>query len=230
MNYKLNIHPQIQEQYPNYSALIIYANGLINAPSDDYSTKLLRQAEEKQRQIFGNDKPSSHSHIAAWREVFKGFGANSSKYLCSVEALLSRTLKGNYLPTINRFVDIYNAVSINHLIPIGGEDLDQLTSDLTLQIATGKEHFITYQNGQEIIENPKPNEVIWADNSGVTCRRWNWRQCHRTALTINTSNAYFVLDILPPYSIKQLMDAGNELIQHLKYYCPNCNITQNVLS
>ena len=37
------------------------------------------------------------------------------------------------------------------------------------------------------------------------------------------------LDRLPPYSIKQLMAAGEELIQHLKSYSPGCSITYKLV-
>jgi hypothetical protein len=43
---------------------------------------------------------------------------------------------------------------------------------------------------------PRPGEVVWADREGVTCRRWNWRQCVRTRLTESTAGAYFVFDAL----------------------------------
>ena len=59
---------------------------------------------------------------------------------------------------------------------------------------------------------PEPGEVIWADSTGITCRRWNWRQCRRTQLTEDTQNVYFVLDRLAPYSIEALMSAGEDLM------------------
>lgn len=230
MNYKLKITPHIIEKFPEYTAFVIYAQGLENRPSDEYSTGLLRSVESKQREAFGTEKLSSHPHIAAWREAYKSFGSKPSKYLCSVEALLSRTLKGQDLPVINHLVDLYNTVSIRHVLPVGGEDWEQLTSDLILTFATGEEPFVTYQSGEQVVEYPAPGEVVWTDSTGVTCRRWNWRQCRRTALTVDTSNAYFVLDSLPPYSIEQLMVAGEELMEHLKKSSPNCTINHEILS
>lgn len=229
MKYKLKINPSTIEKYSDYAAFVIYASGLVNKPSNKFSTEILRAAEREQRKAFGTEKPSSHPHIAAWRKAYKDFGAKPTKYLCSVEALLSRTLKGNDLPNINCLVDIYNAVSIRHLLPVGGEDWDHLSSDLTLTIASGQEPFVTYQSGEEVIEHPEPGEVIWVDSTGVTCRRWNWRQCHRTALTVNTSNAYFVLDCLPPYSMEQLKTAGEELMEHLRNTSPSCTISYGIL-
>lgn len=164
-----------------------------------------------------------------WRETYKSFGSKPSKYLCAVEALLSRTLKGQDLPTINQIVDLYNALSIDRMLPIGGEDWDCLKSDLTLRLAIGNEPFITSHGGKEVINYPKPGEVIWADKEGVTCRRWNWRQCRRTALTVDTRNAYFVLDRLSPYPVDSLIDAGNKLTEYLKLFFPGCSISREIL-
>lgn len=58
-----------------------------------------------------------------------------------MEALLARTLKGQDLPAINRVVDLYNAVSVRHVLPVGGEDWDRLDGDLVLMEATGTEPF-----------------------------------------------------------------------------------------
>jgi DNA/RNA-binding domain of Phe-tRNA-synthetase-like protein len=229
MHYRLKADPRIFEKYPYYTALIIYAHGLSNQPGNEYSTKLLRDAESKQRAAFGDTKPASHPHIAAWRAVYESFGAKPKKFLCSVEALLTRTLKGNDLPTINYVVDVYNAVSISHVLPVGGEDLDRLESDLVLTFATGTEPFDTTENGEAVITYPEPGEVVFADSAGVTCRRWNWRQCRRTALTTATHNAYFVLDSLAPYTIEELMNAGEELMKYLRETSPDCAVTYELL-
>ncbi len=59
--------------------------------------------------------------------------------------------------------------------------------------------------------------------------RWNWRQGRRTQLTLDTHNAYFVLDRLPPYSIEALMTASNELMKLLASSSPGCTLTYELL-
>ncbi len=127
-------------------------------------------------------------------------------------------------------MDVYNAVSVRYVLPAGGEDLDKLESDLVLKFALGDEPFINLQNGEEAISQPDKGEVIWADSKGVTCRRWNWRQCVRTALMPQTSNAYFVLDRLPPFSVQTLEAAADELIEHIKQISPSCRVDKEILS
>jgi DNA/RNA-binding domain of Phe-tRNA-synthetase-like protein len=167
--------------------------------------------------------------IVAWREAYKSFGAKPKKYLSSLESLLRRTLKGQDIPTINRLVDVYNAISVKHLLPVGGEDWEQLTSDLVLSIATGSEPFVAMQEGVETVTYPEPGEMIWADRTGVTCRRWNWRQGLRTRLTEETRHVYFVLDRLAPYSLEALKAAGEELKQTLQHRFPASTITTALL-
>ncbi len=229
MSYRLKIDPQIIAKFPDYTALIVYARDLQNEASDATSTGALQAAEAKQRAAFGDNKPTSHPHILAWREAYKNFGLKPSKYPCSVEALLSRTLKGQDLPLINKVVDLYNAVSVSYVLPVGGEDWDALTSDLTLTFATGSEPFGVFQDGAEVITYPEPGEVIWADSSGATCRAWNWRQCLRTRLTPATQHAYFVLDRLAPFPAHDLLAAGHALADYLRTSSSGCTLEFEVL-
>jgi DNA/RNA-binding domain of Phe-tRNA-synthetase-like protein len=113
-------------------------------------------------------------------------------------------LKGESLPRINALVDTYNAVSLRHLIPVGGEDLDELRGDLRLVRA-------------------EDGEVVWRDDEGITCRRWNWRQEPRTRLTENTTRAFFVFDQVPP---QDALDAAvRELTEHLRARTPEARIS-----
>ncbi len=227
--YRASINSDVLQQFPEYSALLLYAENLTNGPSDDYSTALLRRVEQERRARISLEDLPQQPHIQAWREAYRRFGSNPKKFPSSLEALLKRVLKGNELPAINRVVDIYNAISLEHMIPAGGEDWTKLASDLVLTAATGSEPFVVFHEGQETITYPDKGEIIWADAEGVTCRRWNWRQCRRTQLTEHTRHAYFVLDSLAPYSREQLQAAGEALANHLRHVAPDCAISMEIL-
>jgi DNA/RNA-binding domain of Phe-tRNA-synthetase-like protein len=68
-----------------------------------------------------NTKSTFSPHVAAWREAYQAFGAKPNRTRNSLEALLRRAATD--LPRVNRLTDIYNAISVLHQIPIGGEDL-----------------------------------------------------------------------------------------------------------
>ena len=229
MTYRLVIDSQIFEQFSDYQALIVYAEGLNNFASTEESRALLRSAEQECRVNLTLNTLSQHPHIAAWRDAYRRFGAKPKKYPCSVEALLQRMLKGQDIPAINGIVDLYNALSLKYVLPVGGEDRDKLVSDLHLTYAQGQEPVVTTQDGQEQIAYPDAGEIIWADTAGVTCRRWNWRQGRRTQLTEETRSVYFVLDRLAPYPNETLWAAGEELKQHLLRWFPRCTITTEML-
>ena len=194
---RVRVDPAVAEKYPDARIAVVYGLGIANAPSDAASDAALHAAREHAARLLGGQKPQSHPHIQAWRSVYQSFGAKPSKYLCSAEALIQRALK-EAPPRINRLVDFYNAVSIANVLPVGGEDLDCLRGDLVLRIVDGRQTFdIADAGGDEPMAVPA-GEVVWADDAGVTCRRWNWRQGRRTRLTEASRNAYFVLEALSP--------------------------------
>jgi DNA/RNA-binding domain of Phe-tRNA-synthetase-like protein len=171
----------IHERYRDYAAAVVVAAGLRNGPSDVDSERRLAAAEAGLR-ARGLTRAAEDAHLAAWRQAFSAFGAKPSKYPSSAEALATRVLKGQPLPRINRLVDLYNAISVRHLLPVGGEDSDRLDGPLRLVIAEGDEPFDPRGDGAAV-EYAVRGEVIWRDDRGVTCRRWNWRQGARTQLT-----------------------------------------------
>ncbi|MDX2007690.1 MAG: phenylalanine--tRNA ligase beta subunit-related protein [Meiothermus sp.] len=222
--YRVLADPAVLESFPHYRLLVLYARNLHNTPSTPYSTAELRAAEAAARARFAHQRPAEHPHIAAWREAYAAFGLKPSKFPCSAEALIARAVKGAELPAINALVDLYNAVSVGRVVPVGGEDWDRLEGDLYLRFADGSESFDTFRDGQPAIEHPQAGEVVWADRAGVTCRAWNWRQGLRTRLTEHSTNAYFILDSLEPYASAELEAAGEQLSTYLRRLSPGCQL------
>ena len=198
---------------PDYRALLIAAEGIAPGPSDAMSEALLAQAEAAAGAALADMPVDRLPHIAAWREAYRAFGAKPQRTRNSAEALIRRAESG--LPRINRLTDTYNAISVRYQLPIGGEDLSRYTSSPHLLRATGEEPFETVASGEPVIEHPDAGEVVWADDAGVTCRRWNWRQSPRTALTDETTSVLFILDALEPLTDDALQAAADDLITAL---------------
>ena len=215
LRHTAGVDGEVFAAHPEYVALIVFAEGIGNGPSDDDSSAVLDAAEQHLR-ARGLTRPADDPHVAAWRAAFSAFGAKPSKYPCSAEALAARVLKGGTLPRVNVLVDLYNAVSVRTLTPVGGEDLDHLQGALRLTIAAGDEAF----DGPD--GAPRPGEIVWRDDAGVTCRRWNWRQGVRTRLTDATTRAFFVFDRLPGLDESGLEDAAARLESLLKARWSRC--------
>jgi DNA/RNA-binding domain of Phe-tRNA-synthetase-like protein len=121
-------------------------------------------------------------------------------------------------------------VSIACLLPVGGEDLDRYAGAARLVRAAGDEDFDTTTGGQPAVEHPDPGEVVWRDDRGVTCRRWNWRQCVRTRITHSTTTAMFVLDGLAALGPGGLRAAEAELTGSLARLSPGATFTSRLLA
>jgi DNA/RNA-binding domain of Phe-tRNA-synthetase-like protein len=172
---------------PDYRAMLLAVDGLVPGPGDQASDALLQAAEAAAGEALRDRPLEQIPHVAAWREAYRAFGAKPKRTRSSLEALLRRA--GSGLPRVNRLTDCYNAVSVLHQIPLGGEDLTRYTGAPRLIRATGTELFDTVADGIAVTERPDPGEVVWCDDAGVTCRRWNWRQARRTQLSEDTTTA-----------------------------------------
>lgn len=213
---------------PDYRALLLVATGVTGGPSDEASDAVLRAAEVTARARLGGGPPEALPEIAAWREAFAGFGVKPRQARSSVEALLRRVDAG--LPRIDRLTDLYNAMSLTHLIPFGGEDLDRYAGPPRLVRATGDEPFDTIADGEPVTVTADPGEVLWRDDLGVTCRRWNWRQCVRTRLTEATTNVLFILDGLDPVTTEGLHAAADDLSSRLLARNREARISRRLLA
>ncbi|AEX54646.1 B3/B4 domain-containing tRNA synthetase [Rahnella aquatilis CIP 78.65 = ATCC 33071] len=172
------------------------------------------------RFVLENDFSWTDEHLSAWGEVFKAFGAKPKRTPCSADALRKRVLKDGTMPAIDPVVDLYNAVSIQYAIPVGGENISAYIGHPLLTFATGSEPFDTLKAGEPVMESPDAGEVIWRDDAGVTCRRWNWRQGIRTRLDSDAQNMWFILESLPAMPLQALHDAGDMLIHGLEQMMP----------
>ena len=213
---------------PDYRALLVAVDGIVPGPSDQGSDALLQAAEAAAREALGGGPADQLPHVAAWREAYRAFGAKPKRTRNSLEALLRRAESG--LPRVNRLTDLYNAVSVLHQIPVGGEDLTRYAGAPRLKRADGDEPFDTTADGVAVIEHPDPGEVVWCDDAGVTCRRWNWRQARRTQLREDTTTALFILDALDPVTGEALHAVADDLTTRLARLGPAVRAARRLIA
>ncbi|MFJ1970104.1 B3/4 domain-containing protein [Streptomyces sp. NPDC087903] len=225
MTLSLTVSDEVRTLAPGFTHVAVEAYGLVNGPSTDESSALLEDAARRLAVRLDGRAPHEDAHVAAWREVYTAFGSKPSRTRNSAEALAKRALTESGLPRINLLVDLYNAISVAHLIPVGGEDLDRVQGGMRLVRATGDEDFVTTAGGEETVEHPDAGEVVWRDEAGVTCRRWNWRQGPRTRLTEESVSAIFLLESLAPMPVADVVAAGAELAELLEKFSPGARIT-----
>jgi DNA/RNA-binding domain of Phe-tRNA-synthetase-like protein len=176
---------------------------------DEAAHELVTAIAEAQATVTDEDL-AAHPAVAPWREAYRRFGVKPSAHRSSIEGLL-RSIRSRGVPSVNPLVDLYNAVSLRHLLPCGGEDLDAIQGDLRLTVAAGGEGFVPLGGSEPL--PPQPGEVVYADDAGIVCRAWNWREAERTKLTDATRRAVLVIEALPPRTTDDLQQACYDLAE-----------------
>lgn len=189
----VEISEEISARWPSYTVVLVAAEGVDPGLIADTAHSLVADADAS---VLVADPEAPDPHVVMWREAFREFGVAPRVARSSVDALVRRSAGGKGLPRIGAIVDLYNAVSVLHRVPIGGEDLALYTGAARLIESAGREPFETVADGQPIVQWAEAGEPVWVDDLGVTCRRWNWRQTSRTAISEATRDVGFIIDSL----------------------------------
>lgn len=214
---KFRIDQKIFQDFDKPFIGVVVVKGVDNKGNDPEISLLLRKAEADLKKQLERLDISTHPHIAPWREAYRKFGSKPRDFRCSIEALTRIVLKGSEIRNISKLVDLYNLISIKYMLPVGGEDLDKMKGDLVLNYAKGDEEYSAL--GEDLNDPPQKGEVIYRDDLGVICRRWNWREADRTKLTSNTKNAILVIENLSPIPQDIAEKATQELAELVNKYC-----------
>lgn len=219
------IDREIFDTYPLYQAGLVAISDLSPGESSAHSETMLADAEMWGANLVSEADIADIEVVRRWREIYAGFGVKPREARSSVEALLRRTPQG--LPRIDRLTDVYNAVSVRLLTPLGGEDAQGYEGVPRLVVADGSETFESYVDGELVSVAVPAGEIVWRDDLGVTCRRWNWRQCVRTRLNEATTDALFIVD---GWGTRQEVEATiNALVESLRVDSPSAHVSSRVI-
>ncbi|MBN1272702.1 MAG: hypothetical protein JXB26_10585 [Candidatus Aminicenantes bacterium] len=211
------ISPEIFELFPGVHIGLVQAFGLDNRGENGEVAQTLKEKEQDIRLRYKSETLSQLPRIAAWRQAYSLFGAKPKKYKSSVENLYKNILKGKTLRHINLLVDIYNFISLKHMIPSGGDDTEKVEGCIHLTIAEGGEIFQPL-NATET-QTVEKGEVVYRDDRDILCRRWNWREAEKTKLTEKTREALLVVEGLPPAGYNDVVAASEDLSRMIQKYC-----------
>lgn len=224
---RFRISPRFFEKFPEAWVGVLVARDLDNRGEEGALVDLVRAAQEDLLERIHGGVLTEHPRIACWREAYRAFGAKPKKHPSSIESLARRSLKGEPLRSINKLVDLYNTISLRHLLPAGGEDLEKVQGDIELTLAGDGEAPVRLL-GEREERAPRAGEVIYRDEVGSICRRWNWKEAERTKLTEETRHAVLVIESLPPVEPRELDAALEELAGLVLHHCGG-TVTRYVL-
>lgn len=211
-----SIQKELFDILPDLTIGMVVAMGLDNTRPSKEIEDLLSQTLEEMKKNFIGDKAQDHPRIKPWRTAFSKLGISGSKFPSSIEAMARRVLKGDPFPRINPLVDLYNAISLKYLVPMGGHDLDTLQGNIYLRFAEGWEPF-TPMGGGEKMTVPK-GELVYRDDQEVLTRNWVWRQCEKDKATEKTKNIFIPIDVLGEVGKERAEEIIGELSQKIPNY------------
>ncbi|MEU6623830.1 phenylalanine--tRNA ligase beta subunit-related protein [Streptomyces litmocidini] len=209
-----HLAPAVAEAFPGTLIALVTATGLRGREPWPRTTAALAELERRLAEGAWLPADETDPRIEDWHTAYRSFGTNPRRVRPSVDALGRRLAKRGVLPRVNPAVDSYNVVSVRHGLPAGAFDLDHVAGEVSIRPADGTETF-TPLGEPDTVENPRPGEIVYADDTGVLTRHWNHRDAHRTRVTEDSTHVVFALETLSAGRDGHLLKAAAAELQEL---------------
>lgn len=210
---KFIVDGEVFERLNNVCFGVVWAKGIDSHRSSTEIYDLLEMSIAEVAERFSSVKAKTVPEIMCYRDAFTALGMNPNKFLSSIETMAARVEKGKGFPHINPVVDLANAISLRHLIPLGAHDIDSLSGDIRVRFSQAGDRFIPFGETEE--EILVTGELIYSVGDRVRTRRWIWRQSEQGKVTEASSNIFFPLDGFAGVNYQSLIKARDELAEYL---------------
>ena len=145
---------------------VVVVKGFDNSVNYDKINELFKNSLEEAQEKFLNVKIKEEAWIEPYREAFRSLGINPNKFMCSIEALMTRISKGNSIPSINPIVDLGNALSLKYHIPVGVHDISKFTNgEVMIRKATTDDVFVPFNSTE--VEHADEGEIVYASGNDI---------------------------------------------------------------
>jgi DNA/RNA-binding domain of Phe-tRNA-synthetase-like protein len=219
---------EVVERFPGFRVGMVVATGMrIETERPAALERQIAEAERATRLAIGEETPLGDvPELGVWRETYRQFGVKKTSFRSSVERLVKKARQGGELPHVNTLVDVYNLISLRYRMPLGADDLDKLVSPVGYRFARTNDSFIPLGEPADVEDPPQPGEVVYADAGHVLCRRWNWLQDARSAITAETTRALMNVEAIEPASAARVEEATASLAELLAEFCSAATVWQ----
>jgi DNA/RNA-binding domain of Phe-tRNA-synthetase-like protein len=194
------IAPAVAARFPGIEIHAIRAHGFLAGAGKLDHEEQLRQAVARVATLgIDKEKLAAYPPLARWREGYAALKVRPSAFRASIESLLRRALSGADLSLPIASVNLYNAVSLDALAPMGAYDMTKLPPEpMLLRFADpARDHFIPL--GGKAEDFPlNPDLVVYASGDTVLCWGFNHRDNADTALDAQSDDIVFFYEALNP--------------------------------
>ena len=213
---RFEVSPSVFELLPDACFGVVAVKGADNTRPIAEVSALLHESIAACEKALEGVKVKESPEIVPSLEAFRALGINPNKFMCSIEALITRIAKGKGFPEISPVVDFGNAVSLKYRLPIGAHDMGTVTRALEVRHALPGDTFIPFGGGET--ETPDENEVVYVSDGQVRTRRWTWRQSEIGKITPETTDLLFPIDGFTSLNLDRVLAARAELAEGLERY------------
>ena len=210
-----HVDPSLIASYPGTKFGYAVLEGVKVSPASEEVTEAAKLIEKKVKGKY-SDKASvkQSENIASFRQLYKDFGTNPNSKLNSAEAIMRRIAGGKGLYQVNNVVDTYNISSAEFELPMAAYDLESIQGKLTLRLAKDADEMVKI--GDTEATPARVGEVVYADDGGVTCLSFNYRDSDRTKITNKTERVIVFVDGTADISEAKLIEALAKTVARLE--------------
>lgn len=204
------IGAEVFETLPTLCVGLVYAKGFDNSQPSAVAQRALDDAIADAEKRLDDMKASQDPRVQPYRVAFHALGMSPSRYPSSNIALLRRVANGKGLGRINPLVDLGNAVSIAHGLPLGVHVMSSPESVLELRMSREGDVFVPLGSGGADL-TLAPGELVYAEGNLVQTRRWTWRQSENGKMGADATSAIIPIDGFVDDNLDAVLDARDEL-------------------
>lgn len=190
--------------------------GLKNLGSDPEFDRYRKGSIEEILKAWPSSNIEDDPALGGFRALHRAAGVKDAALVASPYALMRSLTQKGMLPNINLLVDIYNLVSLQTRLAIGAHDVQRISGGVSLRRASGKERFIPL--GSSMARKVGCEEYCYFDEEEVLCRL-EVRQAEKTRITIETSDAYYIVQGNGRTSREEIESAADRLVSLTRRFC-----------
>lgn len=222
---KLSLETELAEA--GISVLFVLASGELNSGAAESSAKLWRDAQASLMQHHKPEELFGHPHLSGYRALHERFNIVDPQLVPSPESLLRVLVENKALRSLSTVVDIYNAISLQHLISVGGHNAHRLGAEVKL--ATNHDVVRFRALGQKKkITLPAHEYSYRTDDERAICRL-ECRQANETKIKEDTKVWLFILQGNAQIEPEKLLAGGETLTAALAARSSNFRFQQCLL-
>jgi lysyl-tRNA synthetase class 2 len=214
---KITISAEVREHFPGLRIFVLCAKNLKDTlRKADVAAHAAAATVSLNRRGLTVEQLAQTEPFKSWRALFGGMKLQPSTFRSSVEALARRALRDGALPSTDiKIVDLYNCVSVDHLVPMGAYDIAKISGDIDVRFARPMDEF-TPLGGKRADFPIKSTVIVYAIAGQILCFGLNCRDSNITSVDDNTDEAIFFAEALDDRQAQAAVSALSSLAQILR--------------